>query len=234
MPLLKARDAQTLRERFARDLAGEVTVTLFTTSPGGLAVPGVDCPTCETTQRLLEEVAALDPRIRLRVRSIVTDAAEAEAAGVHRVPAILIGSDGQARMRYFGIPAGFEFAVLVDDIAAVSRADSGLRPQTRQALRDLPGEAHIQVFVTPTCPYCPRTARLAHAMAQESPRVRADVIEVNEFPALADRYGVYGVPKVVINDEWSFEGALAEEAFLRYVLAAAGGEHPAEPAHVTS
>ncbi|MDR7472261.1 MAG: thioredoxin family protein [Armatimonadota bacterium] len=233
MPLLKARDVQALRDRFARDLAGEVTVTLFTTSPAGLALPGADCPYCETTQRLLEEVAALDPRIRLQVRSIVTDAAEAAAAGVDRVPAILIGGDGQARMRYFGIPAGLEFGVLIEDIVAASRADSGLRPQTRQALRDLPGDVHIQVFVTPTCPYCPRTARLAHAMAQESPRVRADVIEANEFPALAERYGVYGVPKVVINEEWSFEGALPEEAFLHYVLAAAGG-HPAEPADVTS
>jgi glutaredoxin-like protein len=220
MGMLKARDIQTLRERFARDLVGEVTVTLFTTSPAGLDLPGTDCPYCGTTQRLLEEVAAVDPRIRLQVRSIVTDADAAARAGVDKVPAILIGRDGEARIRYFGIPAGFEFAVLIDDLVAVSRQDSDLRPQTRQALKNLARDAHIQVFVTPTCPYCPRVARLAHAMAQESAHVRADVIEASEFPALADRYGVYGVPKVVINEAWSFEGAVPEDVFLRYVLAA--------------
>jgi hypothetical protein len=58
-------------------------------------------------------------------------------------------------------------------------------------------------------------------MALESPRVRADVIEATEFPALADRYGVYGVPKVVLNETYSFEGALPEAAFLKHVMAAA-------------
>ena len=58
-------------------------------------------------------------------------------------------------------------------------------------------------------------------MALESPRVRADVIEATEFPALADKYGVYGVPKVVLNETRSFEGALPEAAFLQHVMAAA-------------
>ncbi|MCS7235161.1 MAG: thioredoxin family protein [Armatimonadota bacterium] len=226
MGLLKLADQEALRRRFQQELVGEVTLTLFTTSRAGLALPGADCETCEATQQLLEEVAALDPRIKLRVRSIVTDAEEARAAGVEGVPAILIGEDGQARARYYGIPAGLEFAVLVEDIVAASRGDSGLKPQTRQALAALPQDVHIRVFVTPTCPYCPRVARLAHAMAQESERVWADVVEAMEFPALADRYGVVGVPKVVINEVYGFEGARPEEAFLQHVLEAAGASQP--------
>jgi predicted DsbA family dithiol-disulfide isomerase len=61
-------------------------------------------------------------------------------------------------------------------------------------------------------------------MAQESERVRADVVEAMEFPALADRYGVVGVPKVVINEVYGFEGARPEEVFLQHVLEAAGQE----------
>jgi glutaredoxin-like protein len=220
MGFLKPADQEALRRKFQQELVGDVTLTLFTTSRAGLALPGADCETCEATQQLLEELASLDPRIKLRVRSIVTDAEEARAAGVEGVPAILLGEDGQAR--YYGIPAGLEFAVLVQGIVAASRRDSGLKPQTRQALARLPHDVHIRVFVTPTCPYCPGVARLAHAMAQESGRVRADVVEAMEFPQLADRYGVVGVPKVVINEVYGFEGARPEEAFLRYVLEAAG------------
>jgi len=225
--LLKPQDREALRRRFEKELVGDVTLTLFTTSRAGLALPGADCETCEATQQLLEEVAALDPRIHLKVRSIVTDAEEARAAGVEGVPAILIGEDGQARARYYGIPAGLEFAVLVEDIVAASRADSGLKPETRQALARLQRPVHIRVFVTPTCPYCPGVARLAHAMAQESEKIRADVVEAMEFPELADRYGVMGVPKVVLNEAWSFEGARPEEAFLQYVLQASGAGEPA-------
>lgn len=226
MGFLKPHDREALRRKFQQELVDPVTLTLFTTSRAGLALPGADCETCEATQQLLEELVALDERLQLRVRSIVTDAEEARAAGVEGVPAILLGEDGQARARYYGIPSGLEFAVLVEGIVAASRKDSGLKPQTRQALAQPPKDVHIRVFVTPTCPYCPRVARLAHAMAQESERVRADVVEAMEFPALADRYGVVGVPKVVINEAYGFEGARPEEVFVQHVLEAAGAPQP--------
>lgn len=220
MALLKPADAQALRTRLARDLADPVTITLFTTSAAGLTVPGVDCQYCEAARQLLEEVAALDPRLTLVIRNVVTEPDAARAAGVEEIPAILIGRNGDTRIRYYGMPAGFEFGVLVDGLIAASRENGGLSPQTRQALKTLAAEVHLQVFVTPTCPYCPGVARLAYAMASASPRVRADVVEASEFPALADRYAVYGVPKVVINEAVSFEGAVPEPAFLSYVLQA--------------
>jgi len=61
-------------------------------------------------------------------------------------------------------------------------------------------------------------------MALESDKVRADVVEVSEFPHLAQRYHVFGVPKVVINERIQFEGAVPEKMFLSYVLQAAGVE----------
>jgi predicted DsbA family dithiol-disulfide isomerase len=60
-------------------------------------------------------------------------------------------------------------------------------------------------------------------MAVESDRVTAEVIEVAEFPLVARRYQVYGVPKVVINDRVSFEGALPEPSFVERVVEGAAG-----------
>jgi predicted DsbA family dithiol-disulfide isomerase len=65
---------------------------------------------------------------------------------------------------------------------------------------------------------------LAHQLAVESPRVTADVIEAQEFPDLARRYGVRGVPKIVINDEVEFVGALPEADYVAYVRAATNGK----------
>ena len=59
-------------------------------------------------------------------------------------------------------------------------------------------------------------------MAVESEYVTADVIEAQEFPDLARRYGVRGVPKIVINDSVEFVGALPESQYLSYVKAAVG------------
>jgi predicted DsbA family dithiol-disulfide isomerase len=53
--------------------------------------------------------------------------------------------------------------------------------------------------------------------------VRADIVEAGEFPDLAERYNVYAVPKVVINETVEFVGAQPEPRFLRYVIQASGG-----------
>lgn len=224
MALLNPADTAAVRQRLRKDMIDDVVITFVTSSSSGLAIPGWECEYCPLTQQLLEELVALDARLKLEIHRITAELAAGRPFSAERVPAIIFGRLGGSGIRFYGIPSGFEFGALIDDIVAVSRNDSGLAPETRQALATLAQDVHIQVFVTPTCPYCPRAGRLAHAMALQSPRVRADVIEAMEFPALADKYGVYGVPKVVLNETRSFEGALSEAAFLSQVMAAAADQ----------
>jgi protein-disulfide isomerase len=75
---------------------------------------------------------------------------------------------------------------------------------------------HLQVFVTPTCPYCPRAVLLAHQMAMENPvMIRAEGVEATEFPDLANRFHVRGVPQTVINDgSGMVVGAVPEQHLL--------------------
>ncbi len=60
--------------------------------------------------------------------------------------------------------------------------------------------------------------RLAYQFALESDLVRADGIEATEFPDLTAKYQVYAVPKTIINEGPSIEGALPEEFFLDEIL----------------
>lgn len=57
-------------------------------------------------------------------------------------------------------------------------------------------------------------------MALENPRIRAEAIEATEYPELSGHYQVYGVPKTVVNETISFEGAVPETHFLRQVMKA--------------
>jgi alkyl hydroperoxide reductase subunit AhpF len=100
----------------------------------------------------------------------------------------------------------------------VGTGESGLSGATRKVLDDLAGPVHIQVFVTPTCPYCPGAVHLAHQMAFQSPLVRADMVEAVEFPDLAQKYGVMGVPRTVINDQVHVEGAVPEATLLPKIV----------------
>jgi thiol-disulfide isomerase/thioredoxin len=67
-------------------------------------------------------------------------------------------------------------------------------------LKNLDKPLLLQVFVTPSCPHCPRAVLLAHQMAMENPQmIRAEGVEATEFPELANRFNVRGVPQTVIN-----------------------------------
>jgi hypothetical protein len=69
-------------------------------------------------------------------------------------------------------------------------------------------------------------ARLAHALALENQHITADVVEVQEFPTLAQRYSVRSVPLTVINEYTRFAGAVRESEFVEKVLQARVSNSP--------
>lgn len=162
------------------------------------------CDYCPDTLQLVQELVSLSDKLSLSSYDLDQDAALARQYRVDKAPGIVIaGRDGDQILdygiRYAGIPAGHEFSSLVQDILLVSSRDSGLDARTRQFLADLEKPVLLQVFVTPTCPYCPQAVVLAHRMALESAMVEAEMVEAMEFPELSQQFGVSGVPQTTIN-----------------------------------
>lgn len=62
---------------------------------------------------------------------------------------------------------------------------------------------------------------LAYRCALASERVTATAIEANEFPRLSQELGVRAVPRIVIDGEPRWDGAVPEPEFLRRILSAA-------------
>jgi glutaredoxin-like protein len=220
MALLGGKDARDLRRFLGERLEGPVRVDFFTGPRAGPHEPG-GCPTCADTGKLLAEVASLSGKIRLAVHDFSAEADTAAAMGVDRIPAIVLSGGARGRVRFFGLPGGYEFGGFVEQLIDVGNGATDLAPRTKEALRSLARDVHIRVFVTPGCPFCPAAARLAQKMAVESEKVTADVIEAGEFPDLVERYAIRGVPRVVINETEAFTGARPEPRFLDSVLRAA-------------
>jgi predicted DsbA family dithiol-disulfide isomerase len=64
-------------------------------------------------------------------------------------------------------------------------------------------------------------------MAFASPNITAYAVEATEFPDLARRYQITGVPKTIVNEEIEILGALPQEAFVEQALAQFAGSHGA-------
>ena len=222
MRFISETEAVALRAHLDKKLEGPVTLDLFVEPKSVIVVPGrPGCELCEETRALLEDVASLSDRIALTVHEVRTESDLARETSVSRVPTLVLRGAARGVVRYLGIPAGLEFGTLLEDLAAVSLGTTTLNQESRTKLASLTKPVHVQVFVTPTCPYCPKVASLAHQAAVESGNVTADVVEISEFPDLAAQYQVRGVPKVVMNDTVELVGAQPEAAFVDAMLRAA-------------
>jgi len=216
LPLLDKETAEQVKQELA-DLAGPVRLVMFTQK--------FECDYCAETRQLVEEVAALSGQLTAKVYNFVTDKEKAEELGVDKIPAIAVVGAEDYGVRFYGIPSGYEFTSLLHAIRMVAAGKAELSEEGMQALAEVTEPMHMQVFVTPTCPYCPMSVVLAHQMAIASQMVRADMVEATEFPHLAMKYQVMGVPRTVINETAHIEGAAPEPMVLEKLqgaLASAG------------
>ena len=211
-------DIQNQVREVLADLDAPVKLVVFTQGEGG----ALECAMCAETRGLIEEVAALSDKISVEIRDFVADSEVAETYGIDKIPAVAVVREGDAPadygVRLFGIPSGYEFGTLIEDIRLVSSGNPELSDATLAELAKLSSPVNIQVFVTPTCPYCPRAVLLAHRLAMASDLVTASMVEATEFPQLSNRYQVYGVPRTVINDVIHVEGAVPESMLITKLM----------------
>jgi len=212
MSLLSERDRQTVQSHLA-GLTHDVTLLFFTQT---IAAP----ETALIARQVVDEVAGLSDRVSVEEVNLILDREKSAQYGIDRIPAIVLLRDGaDTRMRFLGAPAGYEFSSLIESIILAGTDDSGLTEESKQLIAEkATAPMDIKVFVTPTCPHCPRAVTLAHRMAVESPNISATCVAATEFHDLSRQYRVTGVPKTVASGGAEILGALPEEEFVRGVF----------------
>lgn len=150
MPIISEEDRKILSDHFSQNLEDPVKIVYFTQHDTKLAIPGQECLYCKETRDLLEEVTSLSDKIQLEVRDFVTDAQEAANYGVDKIPATVLTGNIKGKLRFYGIPSGYEFTALIESIVAVSKGSTDLKDTTKAELARADKDLHVQVFTTPT------------------------------------------------------------------------------------
>jgi glutaredoxin-like protein len=212
MSLFPDDKKELLRSDFKEKLDYPVKIVMFTQE--------TECRFCSDTRQLVQDIATLSNKLSVEVYDFVKDAEKAKEYCVDKIPALAIIGAKDYGVRIYGIPYGYELQTLIEAIINVSkgRGKTNLSDKTKSILSEIKNPVHIKVFVTLTCPHCPAAASVAHKLAIESDMITADVIETSEFPDLAMKHNVIGVPKIVVNDKTEFVGAFNEDLFTENVL----------------
>ncbi len=163
----------------------------------------------EPIKLLLKEVSELSPKISFKLGEGDKDLK----------PYFEIKGVNKGVIGFAGVPSGYEFTTLIESIILASTGNHSLSEKTVKFLNSLQKEIDIKVFVTTTCPYCPRAVLLAFQFALVSEKVKSTMIEAMEFQELSTEFGISSVPATFVNNKEAYVGAYPEnEAIERIKL----------------
>ncbi len=206
--MLDEQTKQQIKELFSR-MEDSVELVFFSKQ---------NCNYCGEIKNLLEELSSLTDKLKVSFYSFEENGEAVKAYNADDAPLIIIKGKNKGELRFYGIPAGHEFGPFLLTLIDASLGDTQeVGEDIKEEIKSLENDITFKVFVTPTCPYCPRAVRLAYTFALLNPNSKAYVYEAIEFPDLATRYNVRGVPKTVINETLQLEGAYPPDIVLKKI-----------------
>lgn len=179
------------------------------------------CLLCNETLSLVEQVAAQSDKVILDHCECDLETEKAKKWHIERHPAIVVEGQAKGLIRFYGIPSGYEFGSLIESIIMSGKSTlPDFEPDLIEEIKAIDKPLHLQVFVTPTCPYCPTAVLSAFKLAMLNENITADMVEATEFQELSMKYHVQGVPKTVINDNFDVVGGVPPNMLMEKVRAA--------------
>jgi thioredoxin len=206
--LIDEKTREGLKSYFVNVLDRDVTIDIFTDKNSEMS---------EFTIQFISELGELTEKVKMNIHPHK----EASKYSISTDPVLTIGANLGYEIIFNGTPAGHEANSILEIIKIVSAGNSGLSPKTKQLCKNIDRKAKIQVFVTPTCPYCPYVAILSSAFVVENPEnISLEIIEAQENEQLAQKYSLTSVPTTIINEDIStiMVGVQSEEKFLDQIL----------------
>jgi thioredoxin reductase (NADPH) len=177
------------------------------------AEPGVNDDFSDYTAKFCADLARLHDKITFKRFDIPSD--RAAKLGVTASPTVCLNPDDY-HIRFLGAPMGEEGKSFITSIMLVSLRMSGLSEASLSLLKPLEEERLAQVFVSPSCPYCP--GQVMHAVKSAIARpglIKAECVEMTENRELTEKFNVGSVPHTIFdNGAHDALGLMPEERFV--------------------
>lgn len=200
---------KVIQETFFKDLKEDILIEVYTRA-------GVNDQFNDAAVSLVKALSVLSDKLKVSFHMIGDE--QAVKRNVQRTPTVLIAPD-KYRLRYTGAPLGEEGRSFLVAILMASTGKSVLTAPATEKIAALKEKRDIQVFVSPTCPYCPQQALAAFSAAIVKPDlVSAEVVEIYENQDLAETLGSLSVPQTFINGTFTGMGLQPEEYFVESLL----------------
>jgi len=161
------------------------------TQPIELVASLDDRPASAEMRTLIEEIAALSPKISARF-----DGSDA------RRPSFSISRVGvDMGVRFAAIPMGHEFTSLVLALLQAGGHPPKLDADTIEQIRQLDGDFVFETYMSLTCHNCPDVVQALNLMAVLNPRIRHVAVDGGLFQGEVEERQIMAVPSVWLNGQ---------------------------------
>ena len=92
-----------------------------------------ECQYCQLTHELLDELSEISDKIKVEMHDFVKDEAQVKKYDIKRIPAIVVEGEKDYGIRFYGMPAGYEFSTLIEDIIDVSNGTTSLSKEVKKS-----------------------------------------------------------------------------------------------------
>ncbi len=133
-------------------------------------------------------------------------------------PALTFLYDGEEKIHYLALPEGPEEAPFFDTLTNLATGEVYAADPLSEKLAEVEQPAELLVFVAPTCPHCPQAVKVANQLALASPKITVSIIDVQQFPQLAERFAVSAVPLTVMDNGFTFTGVVPGVQVAEHIL----------------
>ncbi len=210
---------KVIKETFFKELSEDVGIEVFTKT-------GSNDQFNEAATSLIKALSVLSDKLKVSYHQVGDE--QSIKRNVHRSPTVLIAPDKYS-LRYTGAPLGEEGRSLLVAILMASTGKSAMTAPSIKKVAGLKEKREIQVYVSPTCPYCPQQVLTAFSAAIVKPElISAEVVEIYENPDLAESLGSTTVPQTLINGTFTGIGLQPEEYFVESLLTLKEPEYVSE------
>ncbi len=210
---------KVIKDTFFKGLTRDVPIEVYTKK-------GDNDGYNEATSSVIKILAELSDKIKASFHEVGDE--QSKKRNVLRSPTVLIAPD-RYRIRYTGSPLGEEARSLLVSIMMASGGGGSLKAESLKRIEGLKDNRAVQIFVTPTCPYCPQQVIMAVSAAIASPGlVSAEVVEAYENRDLAEALGSLAVPQTFINGIFTGQGLQPEEIFIEGLISLKEPEYVSE------
>lgn len=100
---------------------------------------------------------------------------------------------------FHGVPTGLEFNSFILGILDAGSNGQEITSEEAERIQAVHEHVDVMLLVGLTCPYCERTVAVADRIATLNPNIRCEAYDIAQYPELADKFDVEGVPCVVVN-----------------------------------